>query len=197
MPYFKSRFPLTPLMKGALTSSLELGAFFGSLTCSSLADKYSRKWTILLGCIIFLVGATFQAIAQSLWVLFVGRAVGGWGVGMLSCLAPLYMSEISPKELRGSLLSLEQLSIVSGVVIGFWYSLSRLVDVGSIMELEISIPKCPFEYPFIFNWFPRYYLVLELFSFRIRHAGLRLSPAMPSHGRFCRSYDNVLQWILQ
>jgi MFS family permease len=121
MPHFKSLFPLTPLMKGILTSSLELGAFFGSLTCSPLADRFSRKRTILLGCIIFFVGGLLQAVARSLWVLFVGRTVGGWGVGMLSCLAPLYMSEISPKEIRGSLLALEQFSIVSGVVVGFWY----------------------------------------------------------------------------
>ena len=120
MPYFTSLFPLTPLMKGMLTSSLELGAFFGSLLCSPLADKYSRKYAILLGCVIFFAGGLLQAIARSLWVLFVGRAVGGWGVGMLSCLAPLYMSEISPKEIRGSLLALEQFSIVFGVVVGFW-----------------------------------------------------------------------------
>ena len=121
MPHFRSLFPLSPLMTGMLTSSLELGAFFGSLTCSPLADKYSRKRTILYGCVIFLIGGLLQAIATKLWILFVGRAVGGWGVGMLSCLAPLYMSEISPRELRGSLLALEQFSIVSGVVFGFWY----------------------------------------------------------------------------
>lgn len=120
MPYFKALFPLTPVMKGLLTSSLELGAFFGSLTCSPLADRYSRKRTILFGCIVFMLGGSLQAMARSLWVLFLGRAIGGWGVGMLSCLAPLYMSEISPKEIRGSLLALEQLSIVSGVVVGFW-----------------------------------------------------------------------------
>jgi MFS family permease len=120
MPHFRSRFPMDPLMKGMLTSSLELGAFFGSLTCSPLADRYSRKYTILLGCVIFTVGAMLQGIAGTIGFLFWGRAVGGWGVGMLSCLAPLYMSEISPKELRGSLLALEQFSIVSGVVVGFW-----------------------------------------------------------------------------
>jgi len=112
-------------MKGLLTSSLELGAFFGSLTCSPLADKYSRKYTILLGCLVFFVGALLQGVAMSLETLFVGRAVGGWGVGMLSCLAPLYMSEISPKQLRGTLLALEQFSIVSGVVVGFWYDATR------------------------------------------------------------------------
>jgi MFS family permease len=121
MPHFSSRFPMDPFMKGMLTSSLELGAFFGSLTCSPLADRYSRKYTILLGCVIFAGGALLQAIAGTIGFLFWGRVVGGWGVGMLSCLAPLYMSEISPKELRGSLLALEQFSIVSGVVVGFWY----------------------------------------------------------------------------
>ena len=125
MPRFRLLFPLNPLMKGILTSSLELGAFFGSLTCSSLADKYSRKRAILFGCVVFLLGGLLQALARTLWVLFVGRAVGGWGVGMLSCLAPLYMSEISPKEIRGSLLALEQFSIVSGVVVGFWYILAE------------------------------------------------------------------------
>jgi MFS family permease len=126
MRHFQLRFPLTPLMKGMLTSSLELGAFFGSLTCSPLADRYSRKYTILIGCVIFFVGALLQALALSLDTLFLGRAVGGWGVGMLSCLAPLYMSEIAPKELRGSLLALEQFSIVSGVVVGFWYLSHRI-----------------------------------------------------------------------
>src|ERR1700732_5075388 len=94
MPHFTNLFPLTPLMKGLLTSSLELGAFGGSLTCSPLADRYSRKYTILLGCIIFFTGGLLQSVATKLWVLFLGRAVGGWGVGILSCLAPLYMSEI-------------------------------------------------------------------------------------------------------
>src|SRR5271155_3922273 len=125
MPHFRSRFPMDPLMKGMLTSSLELGAFFGSLTCSPLADRYSRKYTILLGCIIFAAGALLQGIAGTIGFLFWGRAIGGWGVGMLSCLAPLYMSEISPKELRGSLLALEQFSIVLGVVVGFWYAPER------------------------------------------------------------------------
>lgn len=121
MPHFQSRFPLTPLKKGLLTSILELGAFGGSLTCSSLADRYSRKRTILLGCMIFIVGGLCQALAQEMWVLFLGRAVGGWGVGMLSCLAPLYLSEIAPRRIRGGLLALEQFSIVTGVVVGFWY----------------------------------------------------------------------------
>lgn len=53
-------------------------------------------------------------------MLFWGRALGGVGVGALSTLAPLYISEIAPPAVRGSLMALEQLAIVSGVVAGFW-----------------------------------------------------------------------------
>ena len=63
-----------------------------------------------------------QALAKEMWTLFLGRMVGGWGVGMLSCLAPLYLSEIAPRRIRGGLLALEQFSIVLGVVVGFWYA---------------------------------------------------------------------------
>ena len=61
-----------------------------------------------------------QTLASSLEDLILGRAIGGIGIGALSMLSPLYMAEISPPELRGSLMSLEQFAIVLGVVLGFW-----------------------------------------------------------------------------
>ncbi|KAF8983306.1 general substrate transporter [Cyathus striatus] len=74
----------------------------------------------MTACGVFLIGSLFQCAAVELWHLFLGRAIGGVGVGALSMLAPLYMAEIAPPEVRGSLLALEQLSIVLGVVLGFW-----------------------------------------------------------------------------
>ncbi|KAF8824448.1 hypothetical protein HHX47_DHR8000390 [Lentinula edodes] len=70
--------------------------------------------------IIFCIGSTLQCGARSLLHLFLGRAIGGVGVGALSTLSPLYMAEISPPEVRGSLMALEQFAIVLGVVLGFW-----------------------------------------------------------------------------
>lgn len=70
--------------------------------------------------VIFCIGSTLQCGARSLLHLFLGRAIGGVGVGALSTLSPLYMAEISPPEVRGSLMALEQFAIVLGVVLGFW-----------------------------------------------------------------------------
>ncbi|KAJ6626747.1 general substrate transporter [Mycena sp. CBHHK59/15] len=124
---FLLRWPVTPLQKGALTAVLELGALIGALSSGVLADKYSRRHSIFVACVrsidpplIFNIGALFQCLAQNLGHLFIGRAVGGVGVGALSMLSPLYISEISPPEVRGSLVALEQFSIVLGVVVGFW-----------------------------------------------------------------------------
>ncbi|PFH45733.1 hypothetical protein AMATHDRAFT_71174 [Amanita thiersii Skay4041] len=120
MPDFVNRWPVTPLQKGSMTAALELGALIGALCAGIFADRYSRRHSIFVACVIFCIGSTFQCAAQSLSHLFIGRAIGGMGVGALSTLSPLYMAEISSPEVRGSLMALEQLSIVSGVVFGFW-----------------------------------------------------------------------------
>ncbi|CAA7263052.1 unnamed protein product [Cyclocybe aegerita] len=120
MKDFMHRWPITPLQKGIMTAVLELGALIGALAAGIYADKYSRRHSILVACIVFCVGSSFQAFARHISHIFIGRAIGGVGVGALSMLSPLYMAEISPPEVRGSLMALEQLSIVLGVVFGFW-----------------------------------------------------------------------------
>ncbi|KAF8885991.1 hypothetical protein BD779DRAFT_1441980 [Infundibulicybe gibba] len=120
MEDFLKRWPVTPLQKGIMTAVLELGALAGALSAGILADRYSRRHSIFFACIIFCIGSAFQSGAQSLGHIIIGRAVGGIGVGALSMLSPLYMAEISPPEVRGSLMALEQFSIVLGVVFGFW-----------------------------------------------------------------------------
>ncbi|KAK7472186.1 hypothetical protein VKT23_000308 [Stygiomarasmius scandens] len=120
MKDFLARWPITPLQEGAITAVLELGALIGALFAGMFADRYSRRQAIFAACLVFCVGALFQCAAQNFVHLFIGRAVGGIGVGALSALSPLYMAEISPPEVRGSLMALEQFAIVLGVVVGFW-----------------------------------------------------------------------------
>ncbi|KAH9944779.1 MFS monosaccharide transporter [Amylocystis lapponica] len=117
---FTERWPIGAWEKGLMTAVLELGALFGALTAGMFADSYSRRQSILVACVIFCVGSAFQVGATSLTYLTLGRAVGGLGVGALSMLSPLYMAEISPPEVRGSLMALEQFAIVLGAVLGFW-----------------------------------------------------------------------------
>ncbi|EAU91829.2 monosaccharide transporter [Coprinopsis cinerea okayama7 len=131
MEDFVRRWPITPLQKGIMTAVLELGALIGALSAGFLADRYSRRHAIVVACVVFIIGSAFQAGAIDLSHLFIGRAVGGIGVGALSMLSPLYMAEISPPEVRGSLLALEQLSIVLGVVFGFWTGFATRSIPGS------------------------------------------------------------------
>ena len=106
--------------KGLLTASLVLGALVGSLNQGWIADVYSRKYSIVIAVGIFIIGSSIQTAAVSYDMLVVARFIGGTGVGMFSMVTPLYISEISPAEVRGSLLVCEEFSIVVGVVIAFW-----------------------------------------------------------------------------
>ncbi|ESZ98331.1 hypothetical protein SBOR_1324 [Sclerotinia borealis F-4128] len=107
-------------LKGLLTAMIELGAFFGALNQGWIADKYSRKYSIVIAVCIFLIGSILQTAAVSFNMLIVARLIGGIGIGMLSMVTPMYISEIAPPEIRGTLLVMEELSIVVGIVVAFW-----------------------------------------------------------------------------
>ncbi|KAK5159300.1 hypothetical protein LTS14_002442 [Recurvomyces mirabilis] len=106
--------------KGLLTAMIELGALFGAFNQGWIADKFSRKYSIVLAVVIFTIGSALQTSSINYGMLVTARLIGGLGIGMLSMVAPLYISEISPPEIRGTLLVLEELSIVTGIVIAFW-----------------------------------------------------------------------------
>ncbi|KAF8845934.1 general substrate transporter [Paxillus ammoniavirescens] len=144
MKEFLARWPISPWEKGLMTAVLELGALFGALSSGILADKYSRRHSIFLASVIFCIGSGLQAGARSLNDLIIGRAIGGFGVGALSMLAPLYMAEISPPELRGSLIALEQLAIVLGVVFGFWIGfLTRNIGSSASWRIPLALQFIP------------------------------------------------------
>ncbi|KAG6907339.1 hypothetical protein DXG01_009296 [Tephrocybe rancida] len=144
MTDFMERWPITPLQKGSMTAVLELGALLGALGAGTLADRYSRRHSIFFACVIFCIGSGFQCGAQSLSHIFIGRAIGGIGVGALSMLSPLYMAEISPPEVRGSLMALEQFSIVLGVVFGFWTGfLTRSIPSSASWRIPLGIQLLP------------------------------------------------------
>ncbi|GBE80765.1 MFS glucose transporter mfs1 [Sparassis crispa] len=120
MKEFTARWPVGAWEKGVMTAVLELGSLVGALISGVFADRYSRRQSVLVACVVFCIGSAFQFGAQTLNHLILGRAIGGLGVGALSMISPLYMAEISPPELRGSLMAIEQFAIVLGAVLGFW-----------------------------------------------------------------------------
>ncbi|KAL3472391.1 general substrate transporter [Aspergillus californicus] len=112
--------PGSGFWKGLMTAMLELGAVVGAFNQGWLADKISRRYSIVVAVFIFLIGAILQTAAVDYAMLTVGRTIGGVGIGMLSMVAPVYISEISPPECRGALLVLEEFCIVLGIVIAYW-----------------------------------------------------------------------------
>ncbi|WP_244248137.1 sugar porter family MFS transporter [Rathayibacter sp. VKM Ac-2801] len=110
---------LTALTEGVVTSSLLFAAAIGAVSGGRLADALGRRTTIRLLAVLFLVGALVCVVAPGFGVMVLGRAVLGLAVGGASVVVPIYLSEISPSEIRGSLAGRNELMIVIGQLAAF------------------------------------------------------------------------------
>ncbi|KAH8483346.1 hypothetical protein H0E87_027943 [Populus deltoides] len=117
----KQRMPFAKLVKqrcfGWIVSTLLAGATVGSFTGGALADKFGRTRTFQLDAIPLTIGAVLCATAQSVQTMIIGRLLAGIGIGISSAIVPLYISEISPTEIRGALGSVNQLFICIGILL--------------------------------------------------------------------------------
>jgi len=100
-------------------ASMLLGCAVGALLTGNIADKFGRKPIMIITAIGFTISAWGSGIATSSFEFIVYRIVGGVSVGAASVLAPTYISEVAPKEIRGRLASLQQLAIVTGIFLAF------------------------------------------------------------------------------
>ncbi|ETS78546.1 hypothetical protein PFICI_10608 [Pestalotiopsis fici W106-1] len=144
--------------KGLLTAMIELGAFIGAMNQGWIADKLSRKWSIMAAVVIFIIGSAIQTGSMNYSTLLGGRFVGGIGVGMLAMVAPLYISELAPPEIRGTLLVLQELSIVTAIVVAFYttygtrfiasdwsWRLPFLIQMAPALFLGAGVPFLPYS----------------------------------------------------
>lgn len=104
------------VLQGWVVSTSLAGATVGSFTGGSMADKFGRTRTFQLDAIPLAVGAFLCATATSVQTMIVGRLLAGIGIGISSAIVPLYISEISPTEIRGALGSVNQLFICIGIL---------------------------------------------------------------------------------
>ncbi|KAK9457541.1 general substrate transporter [Dipodascopsis uninucleata] len=133
-PYFIEYFHNpTRAQLGTMVAILEIGALISSLMVGRIGDIIGRRKTIFYGSIIFVIGGGFQTFSVGMNSMITGRIISGFGVGMLSTIVPVYQSEISPADHRGSLACIE----FTGNIIG--YSGSVWVDyIGSFIESDMS-----------------------------------------------------------
>ncbi|KAJ2599596.1 hypothetical protein EV177_007300 [Coemansia sp. RSA 1804] len=104
---------------GIIVASLTIGCFVGSLLSAPLADRYSRKLTILIGAMVCTTGSAITYASVNRAMLIAGRFVNGVSIGFLSSVVPMYQSETSPPANRGRMVSLQQWAITWGIFIAF------------------------------------------------------------------------------
>lgn len=111
----KSTFGLSPLELGLVVSIALIGSAVGAWFAGSLAERYGRRPVMLMAAALFLASAIGQAFPFGVTDLTIWRFIGGAGIGVASVMAPMYIAEIAPSQLRGRMGSMQQLAIVVGI----------------------------------------------------------------------------------
>jgi SP family galactose:H+ symporter-like MFS transporter len=117
--FIKNDLHLNDFEQGSVVSVLLLGAIIGALTVGYFSDRYGRKRTLGVVALIFSVGIVIASLADSYGVMLLGRVIMGLGVGGVSALVPSYLSELSPAQIRGRMLTLNQLLITVGLLVAY------------------------------------------------------------------------------
>eukprot|EP01084_Bolivina_argentea_P165514 287531_1 len=113
---------LNTVQEELIVGILNVIAAFGALVAGTVADYFGRKPTILLASILFLIGATMMVSSFGFIQMLIGRILTGLGVGCAMMIAPVYTAEIAPPDVRGMLVSLTDIAINLGILLGFAWS---------------------------------------------------------------------------
>lgn len=142
---------LPDTLQGFLVSSVLIGAVIGAATNGVLADIFGRKKIIMATAVIFILGSLMCAFAPNVYVLILSRIFVGFAVGIVNFVVPLYLSEVSPKNLRGTLVSLYQWAITAGILFSYFinavfaqavYNWRWMLFAGVVPGLILFIGMC-------------------------------------------------------
>ena len=117
--FIRQAFSLSSTAQEIVVSSVLVGAVIGASISGFLADKYGRRIMVIAAAAVFGIGAIFTALTPDVYALIAGRIVVGIAIGIASFIAPLYIAEVAPVNIRGALVSLNQLAITVGIVISY------------------------------------------------------------------------------
>ncbi|KAF7196829.1 MFS glucose transporter mfs1 [Pseudocercospora fuligena] len=112
----------TASVQGGITAAMPGGSWLGALVSGYLSDIFGRKKSIMIGCIIWVIGSTIICASQNIGMLIVGRVINGFCVGIESAQVPVYVSEIAPPSKRGRLVAFQQWAITWGILILYYIS---------------------------------------------------------------------------
>lgn len=116
----KSYFDLSPAETGWAVSNVVIGCVVGAFGAGPLAGRYGRKKALVVAALLFTISAVGAALATTFTWFVIYRIIGGLAVGLAATVSPMYMSEVSPKDMRGRALSMQQFAIVFGQIVIFY-----------------------------------------------------------------------------
>ena len=169
--FIEPEFNLTEIELGWSVASLTLTATLAMLAAGPLSDRIGRRRVLKYAAVLFAISAIGSALAPSFLILVIARMIGGVGVGASLIIAPMYIAEISPPELRGRMVSFNQLNIVIGISVAFFtnYLILQLGKSDASWALSLGFEK--------WNW--RWMLGLETLPAILYFAGLYFVPRSP------------------
>ena len=127
--FIQPYFGLSEAALGWTVSSLLFGCIAGVFLAGKAGDIYGRKKVLMMAALLFFISALGSASAHSLYFFLIARILGGIAVGVASILSPMYIAELAPAKYRGTLVSMNQLAIVIGILVAF-FSNYLLVGTG-------------------------------------------------------------------
>jgi len=156
--FLKHQFALTDSQTEIGASSLLLGCVFGASLAAFTSDRFGRKKSLLAAAALFTVSSIGAALPRNITEFVLARLVGGLAIGLASTLSPLYIAEISPARIRGLLVSVNQLAIVTGILLSYsvnygltgagsanwrWMFASAAVPSAFFLVTLLSVPESP------------------------------------------------------
>ena len=117
-PFYELYFGISesPVLQGVAMSTALVGCLIGAMVAGAVADRYGRKPLLIVAAILFTVSAIATGLFNDFTMFNIARFIGGVGIGVASALSPMYIAEVSPTEIRGRMVSLNQMTIVLGIL---------------------------------------------------------------------------------
>jgi len=169
--FIEPEFKLTKLELGWSVASLTLTSTLAMMLAGPLSDKIGRRTVLRYAAILYAISAIGSALAPTFLLLVIARMIGGFGVGASLILAPMYIAELAPANLRGRLVSFNQLNIVIGISLAFFtnYLILQLGKSDASWAVNLKFNE--------YNW--RWMLGLETIPAVLYFGGLFFVPNSP------------------
>ncbi|MDU1027436.1 MAG: MFS transporter, partial [Leclercia adecarboxylata] len=156
LPFITDHFTLSNRLQEWVVSSMMLGAAVGALFNGWLSFRLGRKYSLMVGAILFVAGSLGSAFATGGEALLLSRVLLGVAVGIASYTAPLYLSEMASENVRGKMISMYQLMVTLGIVLAFlsdtyfsysgnWRAMLGVLALPAVLliVLVIFLPNSP------------------------------------------------------